>query len=67
MVVCVLVVGFQIDALLVSWCRLIFSVACRPLVGVDELSSLVLPSWRVGDLLFLLEQRMLLLGLSPAT
>ena len=67
MVVFVLVVGFRIDALLVSGCRLIFFVVCRPLAGVDELSSLVLPSWRVGDLLFLLEQRMLLLGLSPAT
>ena len=42
-------------------------VVCRPLAGVDELSSLVLPSWRVGDLLFLLEQRMLLLELSPTT
>ena len=67
MVVCVLVVDFQIDALLVSWCRLIFSVACQPLVGVDGSSSLVLPSWHVGDLLFLLEQRMLLLELSPTT
>ena len=67
MVVCVLVVDFQIDALLVSWCRLIFSVACRPLVGVDGSSSLVLPSWHVEGLLFLLELRRLLLEVSLTT